>query len=282
MPTQPDTVARCRTGTWSGTAALRVAYSPFWKAPNKNHSTATATTVPALASSPTQTEASRTMTSVHRCRRPLNRPSRRPCAVRSDSAPTIGVARAEEMALNRGHHAEGDDLVARGDVLQLECEHDLRWRLVRHPHAQAGQGEGDDPADPDVLSRFGQRERLHARLTDHLICHGWIMTHTGRLAIVAPRSLASARVVSGMEAWEVRRRSRSGCSTGRRPRRTRRTCRPCTPRSTASNPTTASPAGSGSCAASRALSWPRRATAATWSGTPSGCRCGRRPPGGGS
>jgi len=23
-------------------------------------------------------------------------------------------------------------------------------------------------------------------LTDHLICHGWIMTHTGRLAIVAP------------------------------------------------------------------------------------------------
>ncbi len=99
MPTQPDTVARCRTGTWSGTAALRVAYSPFWKAPNKNHSTATATTVPALASSPTQTAASRTMTSVHRCRRPLNRPSRRPCAVRSDSAPTIGVARAEETAL---------------------------------------------------------------------------------------------------------------------------------------------------------------------------------------
>ena len=38
------------------------------------------------------------MTSVHRCRRPLNRPRRRPCAVRSDSAPTTGVARAEEIA----------------------------------------------------------------------------------------------------------------------------------------------------------------------------------------
>jgi len=108
--------------------------------------------------------------------------------------------------INRGHHAEGDDLVVRRDVLQLEREHDLRRRLVRHPHAQAGQGEGDDPADPHMLSRFGQGERLHVLLTDHLICHGWIMTHPGRLAIVDPRSLAPPRVVSGMEAWEVRRR----------------------------------------------------------------------------
>ena len=98
MPTQPDTVARCRTGTWSGRAALRVAYSPFWKALNSTHSRATATTVPALASSPRKAAAGTAMTSVHRCRRPLNRPSRRPCAVRSDSAPTTGVASAEETA----------------------------------------------------------------------------------------------------------------------------------------------------------------------------------------
>jgi hypothetical protein len=58
-----------------------------------------------------------------------------------------------------------------GDVLQLKREHDLQRRLGRHPHAQAGQGEADDPADPDVLGRFGQRERLHVRLTDHLIRH---------------------------------------------------------------------------------------------------------------
>lgn len=34
MPTQPATVARWFTGTWSGTAALRLAYSPFWNALN--------------------------------------------------------------------------------------------------------------------------------------------------------------------------------------------------------------------------------------------------------
>ena len=98
MPTQPATVARCRTGTWSGIAALRLAYSPFWKALKANHSRATPNTVSCSASSTMQTAASTAMASVHRCRRPLNRPSRPPCAVRSDSAPTIGVARAEETA----------------------------------------------------------------------------------------------------------------------------------------------------------------------------------------
>ena len=98
MPTQPATVARCRTGTWSGMAALSVAYSPFWKMLNRNHSRATPSTVPCAASSPRQTAASTTITSVHRCRRPLNRPIRRPCVVRSDSAPTTGVASAAEMA----------------------------------------------------------------------------------------------------------------------------------------------------------------------------------------
>ena len=50
------------------------------------------------ASTTMQTAASTAMISVHRCRRPLKRPIRRPCAVRSDSMPTIGVASAEEMA----------------------------------------------------------------------------------------------------------------------------------------------------------------------------------------
>ena len=98
MPTQPATVARCRTGTWSGMAALRVAYSPFWKPLKPNHSRATPNTVPCTASTTMQAAASTAMASVQRCRRPLNRPFRRPCAVRSDSAPTTGVARAEEMA----------------------------------------------------------------------------------------------------------------------------------------------------------------------------------------
>ena len=98
MPTQPDTVARWRTGTWSGMAALRLAYSPFWNALNRNHSRATPNTVACSASTTMQAAASTAMPSVQRCRRPLNRPSRRPCAVRSDSMPTIGVARAEEMA----------------------------------------------------------------------------------------------------------------------------------------------------------------------------------------
>ena len=98
MPTQPATVARCRTGTWSGMAALRVAYSPFWKMQKANHATATPNTVLCSASSTMQAAASTAMASVHRCRRPLNRPGRPLCAVRSDSAPTIGVARAEEMA----------------------------------------------------------------------------------------------------------------------------------------------------------------------------------------
>jgi len=98
MPTQPDTVARCRTGTWSGMAALRLAYSPFWNPLNRNHSKATPNTVDCEASSTMQTAASTAMISVHRCRRPLKRPIRSPCAVRSDSMPTTGVASAEEMA----------------------------------------------------------------------------------------------------------------------------------------------------------------------------------------
>ncbi len=56
-----------------------------------------------------------------------------------------------------GHHPKGDDLVARRDVLQLEREHDLHRRLVRHPHAQAGQRKAGDPAVPHVPGRFGQR-----------------------------------------------------------------------------------------------------------------------------
>ena len=41
-----------------------------------------------------------------------------------------------------------------------------------------------------MLSRFGQGERLHVRLTDHLICHGWIMTHPGYSAVVgSPRQI---------------------------------------------------------------------------------------------
>jgi hypothetical protein len=57
-----------------------------------------------------------------------------------------------------GHHPEGDDLVPGRDVLQLKRQHDLQRRLARHPHAQAGRGEADDPAVAHVLGRFGQRE----------------------------------------------------------------------------------------------------------------------------
>jgi hypothetical protein len=73
-----------------GIAALSVAYSPFRKAQNRNHSRATPSTVACLASSTMQIPASTTMASVHRCRRPLNRSSRPLCAVRSDRAPTTG------------------------------------------------------------------------------------------------------------------------------------------------------------------------------------------------
>ena len=110
-----------------------------------------------------------------------------------------------------GHHAERDDLVTGRDVLQLKREHDLRRRLIRHPHAQAGQGEAEDPADPHMLGRFGQRKRLHVRLTDRPI-HGWIMTHPSYFAVVdRPRSFPRVSWVSGsprgrkMGAWEVSR-----------------------------------------------------------------------------
>ena len=129
MPTQPATVARCRTGTWSGTAALSVAYSPFWNALNRNQSRATPSTVPWAASSARQIAASTTMTSVQRCRRPLNRPSRPPCAVRSDSAPDDRGGQRGGDGADPGHHAQGDDLVPGRDVLQLKRQHDLLRRL---------------------------------------------------------------------------------------------------------------------------------------------------------
>jgi pimeloyl-ACP methyl ester carboxylesterase len=83
-----------------------------------------------------------------------------------------------------------------------------------------------------------------------------------------------------MEPWQASRRSRSSCSTGRRPRHTRPNCRPCAPRNAAM--TTRSPADSASCAGSRASCSRRPATAATWLATRSGCHCDRRRPGGAS
>ena len=98
MPTQPATVARCRTGTWSGIAALRLAYSPFWKALNRTQSTAIPITVACQAISARQTAASSDMLSVQRCRRPCSRPTLQACVVRSDSAPAIGVASTDATA----------------------------------------------------------------------------------------------------------------------------------------------------------------------------------------
>jgi len=118
MPTQPETVARCRTGTWSGMAALRLAYSPFWNALNRNHSRATPNTVACSASTTMQAAASTAMPSVQRCRRPLNRPSRRPWAVRSDSIHDDRGGQGGGDGPDPGHHREGDDLVLGRDVLQ--------------------------------------------------------------------------------------------------------------------------------------------------------------------
>ena len=189
-----------------------------------------------------------------------------------------------------GHHAEGDDLVAGRDVLQLEREHDLRRRLVRHPHAQAGQGEAEDPADPHVLGRFGQRERLHVRLTDHLI--PWLDHDASKLLRGSGPTpefpevswgfmglrLAGGRWERGRSAGDNVRAARRDAGRGARGRTAglaRRGLR-------ASMMTARSPAGSGSCAASRASSSPRPATAVTWLVTPAECRSGRRPPGGGT
>ena len=98
MPTQPATVARWRTGTWSGIAALRLAYSPFWNALNSTHSTATPTTVCCVRSARRQMAASRAMDSVQRCRRPRSRQNPNAPVVRSDSAPATGVAMTEAIA----------------------------------------------------------------------------------------------------------------------------------------------------------------------------------------
>ena len=78
-----------------------------------------------------------------------------------------------------GDDGQSHDLVLRGNVLQLQRQHDLQRRLGRHPHAQAGQGKADDPAVPHVLGRFGQGKRLDVLLADRLIAHGWIMTQPG-------------------------------------------------------------------------------------------------------
>jgi hypothetical protein len=64
------------------------------------------------------------------------------------------------------------DFVPGRDVLQLQRQQHLQRRLVRHPHAQAGQGETDDPAIPHELRRFSQRERFRGRLAYRLIPHG--------------------------------------------------------------------------------------------------------------
>ena len=55
-------------------AALRLAYSPFWKAQNSAHSAVTPTTVFCTDSTARATAASSAMTSVQRCRRPVIRP----------------------------------------------------------------------------------------------------------------------------------------------------------------------------------------------------------------
>src|SRR5512146_1712104 len=90
MPTQPATVARCRTGTWSGMAALRLAYWAFWNRLKTTHSRATPATVCCTPSSSSDTAPSSAAISVPQSR---SRP-----VVRSDMAPATGVAMVAAMA----------------------------------------------------------------------------------------------------------------------------------------------------------------------------------------
>src|SRR5262249_39553340 len=58
-----------------GMAALRLAYSPFWKAQNSTHSAVTPTTVFCADGTARAAALSSAMTSGQRCRRPVIRPS---------------------------------------------------------------------------------------------------------------------------------------------------------------------------------------------------------------
>src|SRR5450755_2527692 len=79
-------------------AALRLAYSPFWKALNSTQQTATPTTVCCRAMRARLIAASRDMPSVQRCRRPRSRPRPKARVVRSDRAPATGVAMTDATA----------------------------------------------------------------------------------------------------------------------------------------------------------------------------------------
>src|SRR5580698_6601046 len=102
-------------------AALRLAYSPFWKALKRIHRKATPATLVCRASTASAAAASSAMQSVQRCRRP-----------RSQPGGETGGDGAEA-----GHDREGGDLVLRGDVLQLDRDEYLQRRERGHPHAEA-------------------------------------------------------------------------------------------------------------------------------------------------
>ncbi len=73
-------------------AALRLAYSPFWKALKQTQPIATPITVACLAMITSLAAPSSAMASVQRCLRPRRCAMPREWVVRSDSAPAIGVA----------------------------------------------------------------------------------------------------------------------------------------------------------------------------------------------
>ncbi len=107
------------------------------------------------------------MPSVQRCRRPRIGRARRVWSGRTARRRTAWPGRRRRP--DAGHDPQRDDPVTGGDVLQLLGQHHLQWRLGRHPHAQAGQGQADDPATWDALGRSASASDARVWLSDRLI-----------------------------------------------------------------------------------------------------------------
>ena len=81
-----------------------------------------------------------------------------------------GQARGDRA--RAAHHREGDDLVVRRDVLQLQREEHLQRGVGGHPHAQAGQAQAGDPAPAHVHGRLGQGAGHRLQRIGCLVGHG--------------------------------------------------------------------------------------------------------------